>query len=457
MRLRQKILLVIVATMAVVSLLLALAFAAEVWEGSFYERKQQASAIVAAMKGISSEEDMLSEAGRLKMCGALVDAGLAQECAVLDAAGRVAARYGSAGLKPGPPEAAGYNLTEPLPGGWSLQARISPPWAAGRLGRTIRTVIAVMAIGTLILIVVLYGLISRLVLRPVAMLAAATKRVGTGGSTALPLSGRRDEIGELIENFGAMAGEVAASRRDLQERVREALEEASAAHRRLALEQRLSATGKLAAGIAHEINNPLSGMMNAAKSLSRAAAGEKDREYLALIQEGLARIERIVKEILSFSRRSASVGEVDLAEVLDGALGFAAHRLEMARIRVERRIEDKLPKVMGGHGELQQVFLNLIMNSIDAMPGGGVLTIGAARSEGGVRACVEDTGVGMDEATMEAAFDFFFTTKAAGEGTGLGLAIAHQIVQNHGGNMEIRSEPGKGTSVAVELPAMEER
>jgi signal transduction histidine kinase len=267
---------------------------------------------------------------------------------------------------------------------------------------------------------------------------------------------RQDEMGDLIKVFNRMTNEVVISREDLKRRVEEATRDREKALQRLALEQRLSATGRLATGVAHEINNPLGGMINAARTL----AGEKGlsaraTEYVGLIEDGLKRIATIVERLRSFIRPHGEVARVDLVRTWRGAVSFAHHRIEKEGIALveDCPVEAGAVAADGDAGELQQVFLNLALNALDAMGDSArkELKVSVRRTDAWAIVEVADTGVGMDAQQLANAFDLFYSTKESG--TGLGLAIAHRIVTDHGGEIEIESVVGSGTTVRVKLPS----
>jgi signal transduction histidine kinase len=313
-----------------------------------------------------------------------------------------------------------------------------------------------VAAGTVLLMLVVYGLLLRLVLRPVENLVAASRVLSSGRRPEkVPGEWRTDEMGELAGAFNLMAGEVSAGREELERRVEEATREYERAQRRLVLEQRLAATGKLAAGLAHEINNPLGGMINAARTLEKEEGlSERAREYVALVREGLARIAALVERMRTFSRPRPKVGPVDLGEAARAALSFARHRAGEEGVEVEEDFARDLPPVTGDAGELQQVLLNLVLNALDAMRSSAEkrLRVKVAREGAGVVCEVSDTGSGMGPEELAGAFDLFHSTKDEA-GSGLGLAMAHKIVTDHGGEIELESVPGRGTTARVRLPA----
>jgi signal transduction histidine kinase len=324
--------------------------------------------------------------------------------------------------------------------------------------RWLTNVLLAVACGTVLLLLVVYGLLLRLILRPVEDLVAAS-RVMSSGAKPPKVAGedRADEIGELVGAFNRMTAEVAASHEDMTRRVDTAVAERGLAQRRLALEQRLSATGKLAAGVAHEIANPLGGMMNAARAVAKEEGlSERGREYVGLVNDGLERVRIIVERMRTFVKPRPSVGSVDIVEVVKGALAFARHRIDDEGVTLKEDYPSEGLHVAADAGELQQVFLNLVMNALDALKerpeGERLLSIRVASAGGSVIAEVADTGAGMTGEALAGAFDLFYSTKDA-DGTGLGLAIAHRIVTDHGGVIDLDSTPDEGTTARVSLPA----
>jgi signal transduction histidine kinase len=331
---------------------------------------------------------------------------------------------------------------------------------------TAQRVYVFVLVGVLLLTVVSWRLLSRLVVVPLGSLAGAADRIAGGDYAArVPTAGSGDEFDRTAQAFNRMAREVGEYQGQLEDRVLQALKRIQKAEQHLAIAQRLAATGKLASGIAHEINNPLGGMRNAVRALARGDLDpKKTAEYLELVQDGLARVEETVKKVLTFTPRSVEPRPTDLAEVARKAVALARHRIERKGVRLVEHVPwDRAVRVFGDPHELQQVVLNLLLNAVDAVPdlaarspGGG--TEGGAvelevREEGdAVLLRVTDDGAGMTPEVMAQCFDLFFTTKEVGEGTGLGLAVVHNIVTNHGGRIEVESAPGKGATFRVYLP-----
>ncbi|HYG77291.1 MAG TPA: HAMP domain-containing sensor histidine kinase [Planctomycetota bacterium] len=325
-------------------------------------------------------------------------------------------------------------------------------------------IFVVMAVGTLLLAFVIYGLMLRLVVTPVERLAAASRMGASTKGILAPVAStdRQDEIGELVRAYNKMVGEVNDLRLNLEKRVSDATRELQAAQNQIVLSERLSVAGRMAAGVAHEINNPLGGMLNAARALKgKAQAGTREAEYLELILEGLSRVQTIVASMLQFSRPAQQPSPVDLAEVLEGALLFCRHRFAKLELKLEKNYApDAAHTVLGHRSELGQVFLNLLVNALDAMEAKGTgphtLSLKLERSGELVTATVSDTGQGMPPEVKERAGQFFYSTKAEGKGTGLGLAVVQHIVLQHKGTVRIDSSEGQGTTVVVELPAYAE-
>jgi signal transduction histidine kinase len=217
--------------------------------------------------------------------------------------------------------------------------------------------------------------------------------------------------------------------------------------------EELASVGALVAGLAHEIGTPLGVIQGHAKLLEPAVAGEDGVWRLRTIQEQIGRISRIIQTLLNMARpgRSRRVG-VALGPLLEATLSFLSEKVRDRRVRVETSFPN-VPGIQGDPERLQQLFLNLFLNAIDAMPDGGELRVALARtSRGGVEARVGDTGVGIAVADLPRIFEPFFTSKAAGEGNGLGLMVAQGIVKDHGGAISVTSLPGRGTEFRIVFP-----
>jgi signal transduction histidine kinase len=222
--------------------------------------------------------------------------------------------------------------------------------------------------------------------------------------------------------------------------------------------EHLAALGKMAAGVAHEINNPLAGMQNCVRTLLKGPRNDEQRvEYLGLLRDGLDRIARIVSQLLDFARESRpQLAPTLLPPVLRRCLALVEHETERRRIDVSVTAHGDVPPVLGDAHQLEQLFLNVLMNAVEAMPDGGRLDVGlhagACDGKPAVEVLVSDTGPGIPAEHVARVFDPFFTTKEVGKGTGLGLSVSYGIVKAHRGCIAVASAAGTGTTFTVALP-----
>ncbi|CAM2066628.1 PAS domain S-box protein [Sulfidibacter corallicola] len=219
-------------------------------------------------------------------------------------------------------------------------------------------------------------------------------------------------------------------------------------------QEKLASIGLLAAGVAHEINTPLTGITSYSQFLSGdSGLTEEQRELLGLIQAQSQRAAHIVASLLNFSRKeSEPKGPVDVAEVLRQTIKFLSHQLQKANVEVTMELPAESPPIEGYANPLQQVFVNLIVNAMDAMPEGGGLWIQMMVRRRVIELIFRDEGVGMDATTRRHIFDPFFTTKEVGKGTGLGMSVVYNIMQEHQGSIEVDSQPGKGATFRLRFP-----
>jgi two-component system NtrC family sensor kinase len=306
------------------------------------------------------------------------------------------------------------------------------------------------------------------VIRPVAALVQATRRVAREQlDLEIPVTWS-GEMGLLAASFNDMTRSLRGTKRQLDElmhslerQVQDRTAALCTAQEQLVRSEKLTSLGKLSASIAHEINNPLAGILTFAKLMIRTLeAGPPDEaarkglvKNLHLVQRETERCSAIVRSLLDFAReRPMAVKEVAVTAVLDEALQLLANQLAIQGIELERRIAP-LPLVQGDFGQLRQAFVNVAMNACEVLPKGGKILIeGRVSDDGGmVEIAITDTGPGIAPEHLSKIFDPFFTTKE--RGTGLGLSVVYGIVERHAGNVEITSEVGKGTRVAIRLPA----
>lgn len=241
------------------------------------------------------------------------------------------------------------------------------------------------------------------------------------------------------------------------------------ANRAVARAEKLAAIGRLAAGVVHEINNPLATISACAEALQSrvqegafseagsSAALDDLREYLSLIRSEAFRCKSITNGLLDFSRaRGSEHALIDLADVIKSAARLLTHQQRDAKVEFRIQAAEDLPPLSGDAGQLQQAIIALATNAVDAMPEGGTLTIETRLQNGAVLVEITDTGVGIAPENITKIFEPFFTTKEVGRGTGLGLAVCYGILTEHGGSLDVQSTLGVGTTFTITLPAIDD-
>jgi two-component system NtrC family sensor kinase len=307
-------------------------------------------------------------------------------------------------------------------------------------------------------------------MRPVAALVQATRRVARDQlELEIPVTWS-GELGILASSFNDMTrslrmakADLAALMHDLERQVDERTAALRDAQDRLVRTEKLSSLGKLSASIAHEINNPLAGILTFAKliirTLEQGTPDEATRQslvkHLLLVQRETERCSAIVRNLLDFAReRPLAVKDVNVDQVVDEALQLLANQIQIQGVTLEKRL-GRPPIVEGDFGQLRQACVNVVMNACEAMTRGGRLAIEtrAVDAEGKrwVELAFQDSGPGIPPDVLPRIFDPFFTTKE--RGTGLGLSVVYGIVERHGGKIELRSEAGQGTRIAIRIPA----
>jgi two-component system NtrC family sensor kinase len=312
----------------------------------------------------------------------------------------------------------------------------------------------------------------RLVVVPVGRLVEGTRHVGGGNLEHRIAQSSQDELGQLAASFNGMTQsllDVGRERDALLGSLERQVEERTAALRKtqsqLVQSEKLASLGRLAASIAHEINNPLAGILTFARlqirvlEEDRALSEEVRHRHVAqlrLVQREAERCTAIVRNLLDFARqRPLKPTRFAPAALVDEALSLVGHQLTLKGIEVELSVA-AAPQVEADFGQLRQAFVNVALNAADAMPEGGRMRVSVAGSPDGseVDLTVEDQGTGIAPEDLQKIFDPFFSTKD--HGTGLGLSVVYGIVERHGGRLDIDSEPGRGTRVRIRLPAAAE-
>ncbi len=282
-------------------------------------------------------------------------------------------------------------------------------------------------------------------IRPILSLHQIMKRAGGGDLTVRAQAHRGDEVGELGAAFNRMMDELGQAR--ALEKVRQT---------QLAHTEKMAAVGTLAAGVAHEVNNPLGGVLTCLENMRADPGNQAMRDrYLTLIQDGVERIERTVANLLDFSRQRPMLSEpTPINRSLRHVVELAAYQLRKAKVETHFDLHSGEPMVMADHFQMEQLFLNLVLNALQAMPEGGTLTLSTRMGDSQVVAEVRDTGSGIAPEIQDRIFDPFFTTREVGQGTGLGLAVSDSIVASHGGRIEVESRVGAGSVFRVLLPRL---
>ncbi len=275
-------------------------------------------------------------------------------------------------------------------------------------------------------------------------------------------------MGYLAQSFNRMTRNLKQANQEIHEwiknleiKVEERTKELNEAQFQLLQSEKLAAVGKIAATVAHEINNPLSGVFTYIKLMQRKIeegnAGEKEigsfREYLSSMSREVDRTRSIVRDLLDFTRPKEPVRKrTDLNWVIEESLKLISNEFTVRNIELEKRL-NPLPEIMVDPSQIQQVFIDTMVNSCEAMEGGGTLSVHSYHHAASDMVVVEiaDTGVGIPPENLSKIFDPFFTTKS--KGTGLGLSVIYGIVTRHEGKIEVKSEVGKGTQMRFRLPA----
>jgi two-component system NtrC family sensor kinase len=327
--------------------------------------------------------------------------------------------------------------------------------------KVVLTFSGISIITFMLLSVIVYSATSN-VIRPLKRLLEATHKIASGYLNYRVEVTSDDELGQLASSFNSMteqlestAGKYESLTRTLEDRVKHKTLELEEAQEQLIQSEKLTSLGKMAAGIAHEINNPLTSiLLNSHLMAESMGEGKEPDASLKLILDETERCSKIVKGLLDFSRQSpAELVSVDVNGLIGETLELMKSHLLASKVQVDLNLAGGLAPISADPGKIKQVATNLIHNAVEAMPDGGKLTISSRLCCEGERVGIEfaDTGCGISAGIMKKIFDPFFSTKK-GKGTGLGLSITYGIVEQHGGTISVASEVGKGTTVKVSLP-----
>jgi signal transduction histidine kinase len=320
------------------------------------------------------------------------------------------------------------------------------------------------SVAALVLALAVGVLLARRVTLPVQRLSRAAAAIASGDYGAPVDAGGKDEIADLGRAFSRMTHEIRrrdeeirAWNEELKERVEERTAELKTAQDQILRTRRLAALGSLGAGLAHELNNPMTAITGYLAILKKhVEPGGAEADMICRAQEQANRVARVVEDLRSFAdqERQISGQRFSLGRAVDAALSLYENRLRASGIALRRRFDDPLPDVQGDPVQIQQVVAHLVENAVNAMPQGGELDVSLGTVDGdALRLRVCDTGRGIPATIRDRIFDPFFTTKGHAGQVGLGLSVSHSIVEAHHGRIVVESEEGAGAAVTVLLPA----
>ncbi|MDA8139541.1 MAG: ATP-binding protein [Desulfobacteraceae bacterium] len=312
-----------------------------------------------------------------------------------------------------------------------------------RIDQALQRVLAIplASIGFLILLILfIFRFVTTGILKPLLLVRNATDQVARATFTPIAFDkDKQDEITRLMASFNKMVAELDSRQEQLVQ------------------SRKLASIGTLTSGIAHELNNPLNNISITAEAFMLNYPNMSDKEIKEMIEDIMVQTDRasqVVKNLLEFSRTERpSFRLLQPREIIERTLSLVKNQLAMARVRIQTDFAPELPAVRGKGQDLQQAFVNLLLNAIQAMPQGGEIKIRAGRGpQGHLRIDLADSGTGIKPEDLAHIFDPFYTTKESGAGTGLGLSIVYNIIRTHGGYIEVNSEVGKGSTFSIFLP-----
>lgn len=290
-------------------------------------------------------------------------------------------------------------------------------------------------------------LIVRTISRPLQRITLAAVKVTEGDyGNEVDLRKSNDEIGLLAQSFNEMSRKMASDIQQLQK-----------LNEQLIRTEKLAAMGTLAAGVAHEVNNPLAAISSLIQMMqAKQNLDEKTAENLKLISTQISRITQVTKDMMDFARvRQAAKSEVSINKIIETALRLASFDKSFQKLEIRTDFAENLPEIHADGDQLQQVFLNLLLNARDAMPDGGKLSIKTVQTAKDLQIEIADSGTGIKNEDAKKIFDPFFTTKPAGKGTGLGLAVCYGIITAHNGKIEVMANDSGGTTFFIHFPVVE--
>jgi signal transduction histidine kinase len=360
-----------------------------------------------------------------------------------------------------------------------------------------KIILVTVVLDAIVLIIFGSFLLSRVLVKPIQDLVGLTQKISAGDFSQKIEATNKNEIGQLIDSFNRMTEKLKenqGSLRNYLDSLESTNKQLKQAQEGLIRTEKLASIGRFAAGVAHEVGNPLGAILGYASILQKeGVTPEESKDYLKRVENEIERINKIVRELLNFARPTQfEIHEVELNKIIQSTLSLLSYQKNFKNIQTELDLESDLPFIKGDESQLSQVFLNIILNAVDAMPNGGILQIQTrgyvvenvhadqsqriysprrksdpeesdyshlrephlssagltkfSRGDRLVKLVITDTGSGIKKEDLENIFDPFFTTKAPDKGTGLGLSISLKIVESLGGEIRVESEVGKGTT-----------
>jgi len=328
--------------------------------------------------------------------------------------------------------------------------------------RVMGTFVGIASLCILLVVVILYFATGRII-NPLWKMVEATQKISQGDLSHTVEVTSKDEVGYLAASFNKMTEDLRAANMELvnwgktlEKKVEQRTEELTKMQASLIQSEKLASLGKLSAGVAHEINNPLGGILIYSHLLLEDTPKDSPhRSNLKKIIKETSRCKEIVKGLLEFARpKDPEMSPLDINTVVEKSLYIIEDQAMFQNVIIERHLATDLPRIVGDGSQLQQVFMNIILNAAEAMDNNGSLTLytGLSSDSRQIEIQFSDTGHGIPEEDIKRLFEPFFTTKEVGKGTGLGLAISYSIIRKHRGTIEVRSQAGEGATFTVKLP-----
>jgi len=284
---------------------------------------------------------------------------------------------------------------------------------------------------------------TKAMIKPIESIINMSKKIMKGDWTARCNLESSGEMGFLCTTINQMA-EAIEQQKKIAERETQM---------QIGQSEKLASVGRLAAGIAHEINNPLTGVLTYSHLLKEKAKNKQDLDDIEIVIKETTRVRDIVRGLLDFARQSPSSKElIQINKLIRQLLKLIISQREFRGIKIVENYEQNLPEFMGDKNQLQQVFLNILLNAAEAIHDSGTITITTFEKKGSIQIAISDTGCGIESQDIDKIFDPFYTTKPVGKGTGLGLSVSYGIIQQHGGNISCKSNLGTGTTFTISLP-----